>query len=233
MCSTKNSSLQPSEAHASCCVSAIRGTGSTVVTAARSDRRHGPHPTLRPAEVADLGGHDTALRFTRRWKGLPSRYSTSGPESRSASVASCTVVCVGSAIGDDLPPGRPCVVRTDAAATVDRHRRPARLLDGRRPCRLPAPVDGGHDAGGWPVAGAESLERLAAASTRVRARPVVRRRAADRSGRATRASRRARARGSSGARSRRGGTPCSRRTRRPCRCSVPDWVMWPVAGHGL
>ena len=34
---TKNSSLQPREAHASCCVSAILGTGSTVVTAARSE----------------------------------------------------------------------------------------------------------------------------------------------------------------------------------------------------
>ena len=50
------------------------------------------------------------------------------------------------------------------------------LLGGCSPCRRPAPVDSGHDAGGRPVACAESRERLAATATRVRARPVVRRR---------------------------------------------------------
>ena len=47
------------------------------------------------------------------------------------------------------------------------------LLCGLSPCRHPAPVGGGHDAGGRPVAGVESLERLAATATRVRARPVI------------------------------------------------------------
>ena len=84
-CSTKNSSLQPSEAQASCCVSAILGTGSTVVTAALSATGTTcPSPALRSAELADLGGHEAALRFNRRWKALPSRYSVSVPESRSA-----------------------------------------------------------------------------------------------------------------------------------------------------
>jgi hypothetical protein len=30
--------------------------------------RHRRHPALCSAELADLGGHDTALRFNRLWK---------------------------------------------------------------------------------------------------------------------------------------------------------------------
>jgi hypothetical protein len=30
------------------------------------DRAYGPQPAPRPAELTDLGGHDTALRFNRR-----------------------------------------------------------------------------------------------------------------------------------------------------------------------
>jgi len=46
------------------------------------NRRYGPPPALRPAELAGLAGHDTAPRSNRRWKALPSRYSASGSESR-------------------------------------------------------------------------------------------------------------------------------------------------------
>jgi hypothetical protein len=139
-------------------------------------RRHGAHPALHSSELADLGGHDTVLRFNRLWKPLPSRYSVSGPESRSARTLPARSGAFGrrSAMtsrpagrvssGTTLP--RPSIV----IANLDD------LLGGRSPCRLPAPVDGGHDAGGRPVACAESLERLAATATRVRARPVVRRR---------------------------------------------------------
>jgi hypothetical protein len=35
------------------------------------DRRHGPHPALCSADIADLGGHDTLLRFNRLWDPLP------------------------------------------------------------------------------------------------------------------------------------------------------------------
>ncbi len=50
------------------------------------------------------------------------------------------------------------------------------LLCCRRACCFPAPVDVGHDARGWPVASAESLERLSPTSLGVRARPVIGRR---------------------------------------------------------
>ena len=170
------------------------------------DRRYGPPPALRPAELADLGGHDTALRFNRRWKALPSRYSVSGPESRSAQPLPAQSCAFGRrspmtsrpagrvSSGTTLP--RPSIV----IASLDD------LLGGRSPCRLPAPVDGGHDAGGRPVACAESLERLAATATRVRARPVVRRRQPAVAGAPVAASRRAPARASSAARSRRDGS---------------------------
>ena len=175
-CSTKNSSLQPSKAHASCCVSAILGTGSTVTAPQVPDRRCGPQPARRPAELADRGGHDTALPFNRRWKGLPSRYSVSRPESRSASPASCTVCAFGrrsamtSRLAGRVSSGTTLRDRRFVIASLDD------LLCGRSPCRLPASVDGGHGAGGRPVAGAESLERLAATPARVRTQPVVRRR---------------------------------------------------------
>ena len=94
------------------------------------------------------------------------------------------------------------------------------LVGGRRPCRLPASVDAAHRAGGGPVACAQSLERLAATSMRVRARPVVGRRQPAVAG-APFEHRIEHALGaSSGARSRPGGTPCSTRRRRPCRCAA-------------
>ena len=185
-------------------------------------RRCGPQPALRPAGLADLGGHDTALRFNRRWKALPSRYSVSGPESRSAQPLPARSCAFGRRSAMTSRPSG----RVSSATTPSRDRRlssPAWTICccGRSPCRLPAPVGDGHHAGGGPIAGAESRERLAATATRVRARPVVRRRQPPVGARATCTSRRAPAPGSNGARSRRGDSrPCSRRRRRPCRCAA-------------
>ena len=186
----------------------------------RPRRCCGPHPALGRAELADLGGHDTALRFIRRWKTLPSRYSVSGPESRSAQPLRAQSCASGqrSAMASG-PAGRvssgPMLPRPSVAiASLDER------LGGRCSCRLPAPVDGGHNAGGRPVAGAESLERLAATPARVRTRPVVRRRQPAIAGAPVSTWRQAPARSSSGPRSRRGGMRCSMRTRRPCRSAA-------------
>jgi hypothetical protein len=109
---------------------------------------------------------------------------------------------VRSAIGDDLPPGRPRVVGNDAPATVDCHRQPGRTAwrpqpvppssSRRRPSRPPArasPLTGprgcasrqpgskqlGYDARRRPLVLVEALERAASPAASVCLRPVVRR----------------------------------------------------------
>ena len=170
---TKYTPLPTSEAHTSC------ASARSVEPAPPCWRPRGLRPAPRPAPGVALG--------RARWSGwsrrrapfqsplnpLPSRYSASGPESRSAL---------------PFPDGRPLVAIADTS-------RPARrmpsgttlwrrsilasvndLFGGRHPCRPPASVDATHRARGGPVARAQALERLAASPVRVRARPVVGRR---------------------------------------------------------
>ncbi len=115
------------------------------------DRRYGPHPKLRPTELTDLGRHDTALRFNRRWKALPVRYNVSGPESRAGAAASCPVVrnwrsAMTSHLAGRVSSGTTLLRPSTVVASLDD------VLRGRSPCRLPAPVHRGHHAGGRPVA---------------------------------------------------------------------------------
>ena len=56
-CSTKNSSLHPSETHASCWVSAMRGTGSTVRRGGRFGNRRSGDSAVRRERLGYLGAH--------------------------------------------------------------------------------------------------------------------------------------------------------------------------------
>ena len=124
-CSTKNSSLQPSEAHASCCVSAILATGSTVMTAAQSET--GATACLRRcARPSSLIWVVTTPRSVSIAAGehclLGTAFPAVNPDLRSGFLQ---VVRVRSAIG--LPPGPLRVVGNDTPpATADRHRQPGR-----------------------------------------------------------------------------------------------------------
>jgi hypothetical protein len=106
----EDSSPQPSEQHVSCWVSAIRGTGSTVVTAGRSETG----ATARTRRCARPNSLIWVVKTPHSvsngpWKPLPSRYSVSGPESRAPQrVLYGRARSVGVRLG---PPARPLACR--------------------------------------------------------------------------------------------------------------------------
>ena len=152
------------------------GTGSTVVTAARSET-DATARTWRCARPSSLIWVVTTLRSVSIAAGRHCLLGTASP-ALNPDLRGRFLHRRPSSVGDRRPPpARPGV---GSGPTLPRPSiaiaRLDELLGGRGPCRLPGPVDGGHDAGGRPVVCAESLERLAPRRCAVRARPVVRRR---------------------------------------------------------
>ena len=182
------------------------------------DRRYGPHRAPRAAELTDLGGHDTPLRFDRLQSTclLDTAFPRLNPDLRCPPCVATHVRRRSPAHRVGLPP----VVRDEALATVDPRRWLGRS-DRRPPSAPPSsfrtrPSPRGQKASRL-RSGARAARRPADARVCATRRRTT---AAVRTVCAIRASHRARAGASSGARSPPGGRPCSTRTRRPCRCAA-------------